>query len=300
MVQARDAMDLELVRLALRYAELRARSSARERHLLSSLAEVGQQTPIIVVLDGAREVVLDGYKRVRALGRLGHDTVRATTWDLGELDALVLERILRASDHGSAIEEGWLLHELEKRFGLGREELARRFDKTTSWVSRRLSLVNELPASVQEHVRAGAISAHAAMRFLVPLARANESDCQRLADALAPNAPTSRQVGTLYGTYLAGNAQTRELVVRDPALVLRAREAAEREGDSKKTPVEHLLEDLRIVASVTHRARGRVRRGALDDANDAEREQVSRSCLEALSEIESLERVCERETPNAR
>lgn len=293
-------MELELVRLDLRYEELRARSAARERHLLSSLAEVGQQTPIIVVLDGAREVVLDGYKRVRTLRRLGHDTVRATTWDLGELDALVLERILRASDHGSAIEEGWLLHELEKRFGLGREELARRFDKTTSWVSRRLSLVNELPASVQGHVRAGAISAHAAMRFLVPLARANESDCERLADALAPHSPTSRQVGALYGTYLAGNAQTRELVVRDPALVLRAREASEREGDAKKTPVEHLLEDLRIVGAVTHRARGRVRRGALDDANEAEREHVSRACLEALSEMESLERACERETPNAR
>src|ERR1019366_7779888 len=47
----------------------------------------------------------------------------------------------------SAIEQGWLLREMGARFGLGREELARRFDRTPSWVSRRLALVGELPAT---------------------------------------------------------------------------------------------------------------------------------------------------------
>ena len=96
----------------------------------------------------------------------------------GGLDALVLERILRAGDRGNAIEEGWFLRELETRFELNRDELARRFDRTPSWVSRRLGLVRELPESVQAHVRAGAIGAHAAMRYLVPLARANADDCE--------------------------------------------------------------------------------------------------------------------------
>ena len=90
-------MDLEFQQLDLRYEELRGRSAARERRLLSSLAELGQQTPIVVVRasEVARHVVIDGYKRVRLLRKLGQDTVQATAWDLGEAEALLLERMLR-------------------------------------------------------------------------------------------------------------------------------------------------------------------------------------------------------------
>src|SRR5262249_1361478 len=78
---ARSRMDLEFQQLDLRYEELRGRSLAGERRLLSSLAEIGQQAPIVVVAGSleapARHVVIDGYKRVRLLRRLGQDTVRA-------------------------------------------------------------------------------------------------------------------------------------------------------------------------------------------------------------------------------
>lgn len=72
-------MELELGQLELRYERLRTRSVSRERRLLAAIAEVGQQTPIIVVLDGGRWVVVDGYKRVRAVRRLGRDTVLAVS-----------------------------------------------------------------------------------------------------------------------------------------------------------------------------------------------------------------------------
>ncbi|WP_437328263.1 hypothetical protein [Sorangium sp. So ce381] len=66
-------MDLELHQVDLRYEELRSRRPARERRQFSSLVEVGQQAPIVVVSPAASErpVVIDGYKRVRLLRRLG-------------------------------------------------------------------------------------------------------------------------------------------------------------------------------------------------------------------------------------
>lgn len=294
-------MDIELVRLDLRYQELRTRSAERERRLLASLASLGQQTPIVVVRDAERDVLVDGYKRVRALVRLGHDVARATLWDLGELDALVLERILRTSSSSGAIEEGWFLRELITRFGLTREELARRFDRTTSWVSRRLGLVTDLPVSVQGHVRSGAIGAHAAMRYLVPLARANESDCEKLSSAIAPSRPSSRQLGELYSAYVAGNEITRARVVSEPALVLRARAALEREGSDNATPVDALLKDLRAAAAIVHRAARRVRKGALDGASERERELVHGGRIELRAEVTTLERRMDKEgAPDAR
>ena len=181
-------MDLEIRSLDLRYEGLRARDAARERRLLSAIAAAGQQVPIVVVRDEAVRVVLDGYKRVRALRRLGEDIVRATVWDMGEADALVLEWVMRDGAGSSALEQGWLLHELETRFALGRDDLARRFDRTPSWVCRRLGLVCELPASVQKHVRDGRIGAHAAMKHLVPLARVDGRE-----DPRENGAPAARQ-----------------------------------------------------------------------------------------------------------
>lgn len=289
-------MELEIGHLCLRYEALRTQSVRRERRVLASLAEYGQQSPIVVVRDAQGHVVVDGYKRVRALKCLGHDTVVATTWELGEADALFLERLLRAGDADSAIEQGWFLRELGERFGLSREELARRFDRTESWVSRRLALIGELPSSVQDHVRKGSIGAHAAMRYLVPLARANEGDCAKLADAIAPSRPTSRQMAELYATYASGNAEARALCVHDPLVVLRARACESRDG---RTPVEDLLNDLGVVAAVASRARGRLARGATDGASEDERERVRRACGEAYAGCCDLKRRCDRELGDA-
>ena len=62
------AVEIELHELDLRYAALRRRDARRERALVASLAESGQQVPVVVVRGEAGPFVLvDGYKRVRAL-----------------------------------------------------------------------------------------------------------------------------------------------------------------------------------------------------------------------------------------
>jgi len=67
--------------------------------------------------------VIDGYQRLAALQQLGRDTVEALVWPLSEAEALVLDRSLRMAERETALEEGWLLAELERRFGYGLEEL---------------------------------------------------------------------------------------------------------------------------------------------------------------------------------
>jgi hypothetical protein len=203
--------------------------------------------------------------------------------------------MLRSGESDSALEQGWLLRELSTRFGLSCEELGRRFDRTPSWVSRRMSLAHKLPLSVQEHVRTGAINAHAAMKYLVPLARANLDHCERLANAVAPARLTSRQMAELYAAYLAGGEGGRELVVTHPTVVLRAREETSEDRAQGHRPMELWLEDLRILGAVARRARHRLQAGALDDAEVAEREEARRACEGAAAEIESLRRAFDKE-----
>ena len=109
--------------------------------------------------------------------QLGRDTVEAVVWPMSEAAAVLLDRSLRLSEHETALEVGWLLAELEQRFGYGLDELARRFDRSVSWVSRRLALVEVLPEAIQQQVREGKILAQVALKFLVPVARQNLDDC---------------------------------------------------------------------------------------------------------------------------
>ncbi len=154
-------MQLEFHQLDRRWEHLRVREPHRQRRLLASLADSGQQTPIVVVAAGPpdRYLVIDGHKRVAALEQLGRDTVEATVWAMSEAEAVLLSRSLRFSPQESALEQGWLLAEMEQRFGYSLEELARRFDRSVSWVSRRLALVELLPEAIQQQVREGKIAA---------------------------------------------------------------------------------------------------------------------------------------------
>ena len=84
-------MQLEFHQLELRWEHLRVHHPARKRRLLASLAESGQQAPIVVVTAedlAGRYIVIDGYKRIAALKQLGRDTVEAVVWPMSEAAAV--------------------------------------------------------------------------------------------------------------------------------------------------------------------------------------------------------------------
>lgn len=291
-------MDIEFHQLDLRYARLRSQRPSTEKQLLASLAEIGQQIPVVVVrAEDERFVLIDGHKRVRALRRLGHDTVRATRWDLSEPDALLMDRLMRTGDSASPLEQGWLLHELAVRFDLSLEELGRRFSRSPSWVSRRLALVEDLPAEIQEHVRRGELPAHAAMKHLVPLARANADDCRRLVEGIAGKGLSNRQVGALYAAWRDGIAGTRERVLEAPMLFLKARDQI---VGPPKDEGRALFDDLDMLTAIARRARRRLRAGVFRRLLPPERSEVSRCMRSARGELDRLGRRMNEEERNAR
>ena len=275
-------MEVEIRQLDLRYEGLRIRSPERDRRLLASLSELGQLSPIVVVFsgEGALPVLIDGYRRVRALSRLGRDVAKALSWDLTELEAVLFRRSLASSGGETSLEQAWLLEDLRVRFDLDLEELARWFDRSVSWVSRRLALLRELSSEVQDLIREGRIVPHAAAKHLVPLARANRDHCERLARAIAPHRLSSREVGEIYAAWRDGALAARERIVDDPALFLRTRRALGEEGKVSPGRRTGLLEDLLAISAIARRARRRVREGALTVLAPPEKDEL-RSALEA-------------------
>jgi ParB family chromosome partitioning protein len=282
-------VELELHQLDVRYEALRVRRPEHERRLLASLAEHGQQVPIVVVAgdETGRFVVIDGHKRLRALRRLRCDTVLATVWALSEGEALLLSRSLRQAEAETALEQGWLLCELRRTFGLDLATLAQCFDRSPSWVSRRLALVQQLPEAVQERVRLGEIGAHAAMKHLVPMARVDREACCALASAIAHHRLSTEDVGRLYAAWRRGTPALRARVVEDPLLFLKV----EREVEEQPTldATETLLKDLDLLGALARRALRRYSDVART-LPDVDRTQLARAALQAQCDLERLTR----------
>jgi ParB/RepB/Spo0J family partition protein len=249
--------EIEFHQLQRPYGGLRIATAASRRRLLASLAADGQRTPVLVVeREPDRYVLIDGYQRVGALEKLGRDTVKAVVLPLGEAAALIFKHHQERSRRRSALEDAWLLRVLTEDHGLEQHEVARRLGHSPSWVCRRLGLVTVLPASVQELVRTGQLSAHSTMRHLLPLARANRAHCERLAAHLAGHELSTRQMEKLYVTWRASDDPARARLVEQPLLFLQA--AEELQQPEPPQPDAALIKDVTVIGAVCRRVARRL------------------------------------------
>lgn len=224
-----QVLEVNVAALDIRYSRLRVRERRRETQLMASLEEHGQQDAICVVAEGdGRWVVMDGYKRVRALKRLRRDVVKAVVWEMQPTEALAAAYRAGSGPSYNALEEGWLIYELHRvgKWDLGKVAGAMRRSK--SWASRRLGLVEDLPDGVLEGVRRGELGAWSAMKHLLPLARANAAACERLGIKIVEARLSSRQVAVVCEHFARRGVDVRERILEDPARFLKALEASVR------------------------------------------------------------------------
>jgi ParB family transcriptional regulator, chromosome partitioning protein len=165
-------LDLDLHRLELRFANARLGEPRAVEQLVRSIERDGQIVPCIAVpgaaatglAGGEPHILIDGYRRVAALRRLGRDTASVECWacDIGQALLAVLAR--SRSRPFAALEEALLLRELTQGLGLSQLEVARRCGRDDSWVNRRLQLLSALPDAALAAVRDGRLSTWSASR----------------------------------------------------------------------------------------------------------------------------------------
>lgn len=287
---------LELHQLDLAYASLRIVDPVRGGRLEQSIAQQGQQAPVLVVEAGAdRFRLIEGYGRVEALRRLARDTVSAIVLDVAESDALVMRHRL---DHGarrSALEEGWLVIALVDG-GKGQSDVAMALGKSTAWVSRRIALVRTLPEIAQDAVRQARIGPNAAEKYLVPLSRVNAAHCVLLVTGLRTVRPTLRQLGRLYAAWKAAPDDVRQQIAERPLLYLKVDDAAKAAAPDEEVTA---VKDLEAVAGVCGRARKGLRDGTYVRLREERRPQFAAAWREARLAFDALAGLITEETAHA-
>ena len=261
-------LDLDLHRLDLRFAGSRLVEPHAVERLARSIGRCGQIVPCIVVAlsvgdgGGAGPVVLvDGYRRVAALRRLGRDTAGVELWSC-DLTQALLSVLARAQDRPFAsIEQALLLREVMAEQGLSQHEVARRSGRDVSWVSRRLQLLSGLPDAALAAVRGGQLSSWAANRVVVPLARANPDHAERLLRELAKSPLSTRELQCWFEHYQQTLRTAREHMVNRPRLfidTLQANTARHAGARLRAGPEGECIGDLRCLEAVIARLRKRV------------------------------------------
>jgi ParB/RepB/Spo0J family partition protein len=284
-----DTVELELHKIDFKYSHLRTRNSRAKARLIASLSEFGQQNPVLVVPgDNQRYVLIDGYRRISAVKKLAQDTVDALVLSIDEASALFFWHSQEQTNTRSALEDGWFLQELIEQHNQTQESLAKRLQKSESWISRRLSLVTELPLQIQELVRRGNICPYAAGKYLVPLARAKKSDCVGLVANLGQRKTSSRELEALYKAWCKGNRKTREQIVREPKLFLKINEKVikPRMADKKEKKEVSLLRDIEVLAAICCRAQVNFR-----DHSAQQGENINKAWSKAKFAFLALERL---------
>ena len=172
---------------------------------------------------------------------------------------------------------------MEQRFGYGLDELARRFDRSASWVSRRLALVDLLPEAIQQQVREGALRAELAMKYLVPVARVNLEDCQRMAAAFVQHRCDTRPAGQLYAAWREGVRLVRERILAEPELFLKT----QRQPPAQKQAAGELERDLEMAVAILRRAGWRLAE-ALPEMDGPQQEPARRQIDGARRELKRM------------
>jgi ParB family chromosome partitioning protein len=253
------ARQVDLHRLDLRFAPMRLPEPRAVERLAASIERCGQLIACIAVPDGDERLVLvDGYRRVAALRRLGRDTACIEPWAC-ELAQALLTVLARAQGRPLAVlEEALLLRELVHGQGLSQHEVARRSGRDVSWVSRRLQLLCGLPDALLAAVRRGAVSTWAATRVRAPLARANAEHAAQLLGALEATPLSTRELRCWFEHYRLSSRTTREHLVAHPRLFIESWQARdEQRADTRLRdgPEGQCATELRQLLAIISRLR---------------------------------------------
>lgn len=279
---ATEVRELEIAHLELKYAHTRILKRERLVSLAASIEEWGQILPVVTV---SPCVLVDGYRRVAALKLCKRDTVLAEHWSCTEKEAVSRVLLWGCERRWDVVEQAALIRELIDCHKISQAQVARRLGKDPSWVARRLGLLEALAPALLNEVRSGRLSSWAASRVLAPLARANADHAAALGRWVGREHISTRELCAFFDHYQSARAVTRERMVADPSLFMKALRTQREENQAGKLragPEGRWLSDLLEALATLRRLKRSATAAFYPALNDRAR------ALQALGEASDL------------
>jgi ParB family transcriptional regulator, chromosome partitioning protein len=286
------SVEVDLPSLDLRYAHTRIARPKHVEMIATSIERFDQITPVLIVPEDERLVLIHGFVRLAAIRKLGRDTIQADIQGISEVQALYHLLADTEQRQWEAVEQAWIIRDLHERLGCSLREIARGIGYDTSWVARRLSLIEGLSENILRSVATGTVSTYAASRVLVPLARANTDHAQRLVAHLGDHRLSTRELAAFFKHYEASNKQTRERMVADPSLFLKANKSREDKTAAdalRQGPEGAWIKDWDIVKAVIRRLLRQLPTVIYPGQDEDDRSRLLRPYRDARAMVDKIE-----------
>lgn len=250
--------DVEITGFDLRYEGCRMRHAGAERALFASILECGIRDPLegVDTGDGLR-ILLNGFKRYRCAVRLGIGSVPYSS--LGSDEAMGIIQLIRISNTKSLsiLEQAKLIDDLKNVHKMGVLEIARKLERSKSWVSVRIGIIGEMSETVREKIFSGAFPVYSYMYTLRRFIRINcvgKDDVDEFVTSVAGKNLSIRDIGHLAYGYFKGPDDLREQIRRgDIAWGLeRMKQMSQEPGDCSELE-RRMLGDLEIMQKYMQR-----------------------------------------------
>lgn len=202
----------------LSLGQMRIVNMGRILQVEKSIRLHGQLQPVVGRVHEGGIQLIDGFKRVYAAENLLIESLQCHLLEVDEEQAKVLLLSYNWSNRSlEPYEEGLVLQDLLQTHDMAQREISRITGKSTSWVSRRLSLIGRLDEEICADIRMGVLtSSHA--RALMRLPRGNQIAVARV---IRSHNLTSRQSERIVDAYLAAeDQQSQHQLLDNPEKVL--------------------------------------------------------------------------------
>jgi ParB/RepB/Spo0J family partition protein len=208
---------LETNAIDLRLEHTRCKNPQTERRLLASIMERDIEEPLTVApCDIAHTfVLLDGFKRYRCAKKLGKATIPAQIIAT-DVPCAIFHLIRRQESHSlSTLEQAALIQELNQCYSLSIYDIAVQLNRSPSWVSMRIGMLEEMSPLVRDKIVSGAFAARAYMYGIRGFTRVNKTPQERidaLVTALSGKGLSTRELILLSRAYLTGGKAVEGLI----------------------------------------------------------------------------------------
>ena len=254
-------VEIELSSLDLRYEGHRMRDRAGEARLLAAIAERGIAEPLEGVDESERHVLLNGFKRLRCVRKLGITTVPYVS--LGQDAALGIVALLRTSNDKalSLLEQAGFVDEINRLHQMSVAGIAEALSRSKAWVSLRLGLISEMSPVIREKLFAGDFPVYAYMYNVRPFMRINGTDkvdAEQFIAALSGKRLSVREIECLAHGYFRGPEALREQIrAGNVALPLEQLKRSAQAADGCTAFEQAMLKDIEIAQKYLQRVMGK-------------------------------------------
>lgn len=151
-------LSVSLKEIDVSLSRLRLSNPRHIKRIRISMEEDGQLQPVVLRKTDTGYQLLDGFKRYYAADQLGWTTIEAIISEVAEATGLALMISYNKGTHGLVdYEQAMIIKNLKANYLLTGQEIAQMIGYSTTWVSRRLALIEKLDESLQDALQMGTI-----------------------------------------------------------------------------------------------------------------------------------------------